>query len=158
LTAGHFCFAYGSNMDPDQRVLRAAPTGACRARLPGYRLAFNKRSASGKNIYANIVPDPGGVVWGILFACSAGTMRALDLYEGVAGGHYDRVVVRVIPDSGPAREAFAYIAGEQYRAPAGTPSAGYLRRVLRGARAHGLPPDYIAAIERLALHPTLPGP
>ena len=54
-------FAYGSNLDRDQKEAR---TGAIRearvARLRGYRLAFNKRASKAGRLYANIVPDPDG--------------------------------------------------------------------------------------------------
>ena len=49
-------FAYGSNMSRDRKEKRTGLIRSARkARLPGYRLAFNKDNHSG-GAYANIVP------------------------------------------------------------------------------------------------------
>ena len=52
-------------------------------------------------------------------------------------------------DEGDVLRALTYVAGEQYAGEDGRPQPGYLAKILDGARQHGLPEDYIAALERL---------
>jgi cation transport regulator ChaC len=118
--------------------------------LRGFRLAFDKRSDSGDAVYANVHPDSAEVVWGVLYRCAPRTLDELDVYEGVAGGHYHRAMVTVEPEGAPPQEATTYVAGVQFVTKPGRPSAPYLARILAGASAHELPEDYIARIKALA--------
>ena len=146
-----FYFAYGSNMSSAQMAARKAEIRDSRpATLSGYRLVFNKLSDSGKTVYANIEPRPGAVTWGVLYRCSPQTLERLDEWEGVKGGHYRRAPVAVQPRGGASQEAVTYIAGERFITKPRKPSAGYLARILDGAREHDLPIDYINTIDRIA--------
>lgn len=142
-------FAYGSNLATDQMVNR---TGAIRegrrARLDGYRIAFNKRGADGTG-KANIVSDPTATVWGAVYRCSPRALKEMDRYEGVSGGHYARKMVRVRVDSGDEMEAVTYIAGDAFIDDSLTPNPEYLETILRGAREHDLPDEYIRDVETL---------
>jgi len=75
----------------------------------------------------------------------------LDLAE--AG--YERIGVEVASDGGEVLRADTYAAGA--RAPDLLPLASYLRLVAEGAREHGLPADWVAALERLAGRGAPPG-
>ena len=93
-TAGDsWYFAYGSNLDIDQKELR---TGMSRhaevCRLPGYRFVFNKRGSNGQR-FANIVPDRSADVWGVAYLCNRADMEEMDKFEGVGAGHYVRMAV-----------------------------------------------------------------
>lgn len=122
-------FAYGSNLHVDQKELR---TGTIRraepARLPGYRLAFNKRGSGGRCL-ANICPDPEREVWGVAYLCSAAALREMDRFEGVAAGHYARSSVRVVVRSGELLDALTYVAGSKHLCAEGLPAADYLHRI-----------------------------
>jgi len=145
-------FAYGSNMDAarlfDQRL---APKGVPRGeriagRLDGWRLAFDKPSRLLKGgAAANIVPDRAGVVHGTLNALPEAGFEVLDIYEGVAAGHYERRTIRVVrSDSGEAVDAIVYIGliqGEGLRPP-----RAYLDCLLAGRDL--LPPDYWEQLAR----------
>lgn len=66
-------FAYGSNLWIEQMEDRTGPIakGADQprqARLSGYRLAFNVGGQRGQ-VYANIVPNPGDEVIGVVYRC-----------------------------------------------------------------------------------------
>jgi gamma-glutamylcyclotransferase len=143
-------FAYGSNLSRGQMEQR---TGHIReerrARLDGYRLAFNKRGSDGTG-KANIVPDAGAAVWGVVYRCSPDALREMDKHEGVAGGHYVRHLIRVRLDGGDELDAVTYVAGQTFLDAPLTPSAKYLGTILQGARQHRLPNDYIRSIEALA--------
>lgn len=142
-------FAYGSNLSRDQKVMRTGSIrGARRARLEGYRIAFNKRGEDGTG-KANIVPDPTGTVWGVVYRCSPEALNAMDRYEGVPRGHYTRETVCVRLDSGDEVEAVTYVAGCRFVDDTLAPSTEYLQTVLRGAREHELPDEYIRAVEAL---------
>ena len=142
-------FAYGSNLARDQKVKR---TGKIReerrARLDGYRIAFNKRGTGGTG-KANIVPDQTGTVWGVVYRCSPEALNEMDQYEGVSGGHYARKTVRVRVDSGDELEAVTYVAGRTFIDDSLTPSPEYLQTILRGAREHDLPDEYIRSVQEL---------
>jgi cation transport regulator ChaC len=144
-------FAHGSNMCIDRKTVR---TGDIRAslrccRLPGYRLAFNKLADSRDRTFANIVLDPTGTVWGVAYRCNEEAMTKLDRCEGVRDGHYRQMHVGVVTDDGEALRAVAYIADdEKHLSGMLLPRKDYLDMVLRGARAHDLPEEYIRFIEK----------
>lgn len=141
-------FAYGSNLAMDQNrtgLIREAR----RARLDGYRIAFNKLGSDGTG-KANLVPDETAAVWGVVYLCSAATLDQMDLYEGVPRGHYYRKNVRVHCDSGEQVNAVTYIAGNSFIRPSLQPAPEYLQQILRGAREHRLPDSYLQEIERVA--------
>lgn len=143
-------FAYGSNLDRERLEDRVGPVrGAVPARLSNYRLAFNKR-ADGGGVYANVMPAPGGAVWGVAYLCSSAALARLDRHEGVRGGHYQRQPVEVESAEGERLGAIMYVAGVSFTGPESTPHRNYLAHILTGARAHALPADYIEFVEQLA--------
>jgi len=145
-------FAYGSNLVQEQKVNRTGPIREQRrVRLDGYRLAFNKRGNDGTG-KANIVPDEGGTVWGVVYRCSPSALKEMDRYEGVSGGHYVRKTVCVRTDDGEELDAVTYVAGSAYVDNSLTRSSEYLQAILRGAREHGLPDEYLRGVEALGRH------
>lgn len=143
-------FAYGSNLSVEQMKNRTKELGVySRVKLYGYRLAFNKRGKDGTS-KANLVAHPGGVVWGVAYRLSTEALKLMDRHEGVASGHYQRLIVEVHTDLGHTLEAVAYIAQTAYLDHALAPSSQYLQTILQGARHHGLPEAYIAEIQKAA--------
>ncbi|SKA39237.1 AIG2-like family protein [Enhydrobacter aerosaccus] len=139
-------FAYGSNMDPARLVdERLKPKGVVLddrigGRLEGWRLTFDKRARSPVGSGAgNIVSAPGSTVHGTLNALPPEGFDVLDVWEGVAGGHYERRIVPIIrADNGMTVQAITYIAlltGEGLR-----PTRAYLNYLLAGRDL--LPTDY----------------
>jgi cation transport regulator ChaC len=131
-------FAYGSNMNParlaDQRLKERAVQMGPRigGRLDGWRLAFNKIARAPEGAAAgNIVEAPGEVVHGTLNQMPDAGLAVLDIWEGVAGGHYERRTVPVVrADTGETVEAVTYIAlkvGEGLK-----PTREYLGHLLAG--------------------------
>jgi gamma-glutamylcyclotransferase len=143
-------FAYGSNLDIDQKERRTGKIRETRrVRLEGYRIVFNKLGIDGTG-KANIMPDKNKVVWGIVYLCSPAALKQMDDYEGVHGGDYYRKDVLVQCDSGKVIEAITYLAGEVCIQSDIAPSSDYLQRILSGARNHGLPEEYILEVEGIA--------
>ncbi len=144
-------FAYGSNLSMDQKEKRTGTIRcAIRCRLPGHRLAFNKRGEAPGQVYANIMPAETTEVWGVAYLCNATALRQMDRYEGVSIGHYHRIEVQVITEEGQRLPALTYVATQDFVWSEGRPSEAYLKQILAGARDHGLPDFYIRAIEDLA--------
>ena len=134
-------FSYGSNMDARemrQRCPGAALQGI--AVLPDHRLMI---TADG---FATIVPDRGRRVMGALWQLTESDERALDDYEDIASGFYRRDFI-VIEAQGGVVRTLVYVASSDRP---GKPRPGYLELILSAARALGLPPDYVAELERKA--------
>jgi hypothetical protein len=157
-------FAFGSNLDPDQMGSRcpgAKVVGL--AVLRDHRIGFPLYANSWGCGVASIQLAHGSNVWGVLLELTDEDMAALDGYEGYRGpgdqhNVYDReqVTVELVrPDDGsiPRRvRAAAYVARPSNPSP---PSRRYLDTILRGARHHRLPEEYIA---KLAAIPVAPEP
>ena len=142
-------FAYGSNLDAEQKERRTKKIREVhRVQALGHRFAFNKDAGHG-TCYANVVPDPASEVRGVVYRCSPETMDRMDGYEGVRDGHYQRASIRIIQEDGSELEAVTYVAGPRYLVPDGYPRPDYLRKIVDGARAYGLPEAYIKGIEAL---------
>lgn len=139
-------FAYGSNMDAARLFeQRLAPKGVPRGervagRLDGWKLAFDKPSRLLKGgAAANIVMTGDGVVHGTLTALPDAGFDVLDIYEGVAGGHYERRTIRVMRgDTGQEVDAIVYVALIQNEGL--KPPRAYLDCLLAGRDL--LPADY----------------
>jgi cation transport regulator ChaC len=144
-------FAYGSNLDPTvfeaRRKIR--PAEACVARLDGWRLVFDLPVGPGERAVANVRPDALADVHGVAYAISNRDARHLDRTEGVHRGYYKRIAIELVTREEDRLAAFTYVSphGRSDRKP----SARYMGLILRGARHHGLPADYIAWLESLDL-------
>ena len=149
-------FAYGSNMNPARLVDdRLKPKGVALGRriggrLDGWRLTFDKIARSPQGAGAgNIVVAVGDAVHGPLNEFPSAGLDILDVWEGVAAGHYKRRTVRVVrADTGETIDAVTYVAlkvGEGLK-----PTRDYLGHLLAGRDL--LPADYW---ETLRATPTL---
>lgn len=129
-----FYFAYGSNMDPHRMRERGIPFRTrVPARLPGWRLEFNKvpstlpRGAG----YANVVPDPRGTVEGALYRIEESALAALDEWEGHPR-HYRRKVLPVELRDGTRVTAAVYVAAPKRTRSGLRPTREYLSHMLAG--------------------------
>ena len=144
-------FAYGSNMSRARLDERLQPKGVTLGqrlggRLDGWRLTFDKvaRAPMGSGA-GNIVLASGAVVHGSLNELPEAGFDVLDVFEGVAGGHYERRLVPVVrADTGETVEAVTYVAlrvGEGLR-----PTRAYLAHLLAGRDL--LPAAYWAVLSK----------
>lgn len=144
-------FGYGSNMSRtiffEHRKMDPLTTRI--ARLDGYRLCFNIPVGPGERGVGNIEVAPGAHTWGLLHLLSAADFARLDLSEGVPAGFYQRVAVSVLADGAEPLTAITYQSS--LITDGRKPSARYMNLLLEGARAHGLPDDYIAQLEAVEL-------
>jgi hypothetical protein len=136
-------FAYGSNLLSTRMRGRAPSARALGvARLEGYRLTTDKRGRDG-SAKANLRPEPGGRVWGVLWSLSETHWAPLD----VAEGGYERIDVEVVAADGSRARALTYASTLLTEEP--VLAAAYKRLLVEGAREHGLPAEWIALLEAL---------
>lgn len=144
-------FAYGSNLCRATFVERRGmqPLAVRPARVDGFRLTFDLPVGPGERGVANLRAEAGASVWGVCYQLDHAACAVLDRSEGVHVGYYARVPIEAQTPDGERIAAFAYL-GER-RVAGRKPSARYLGLLLDGAREHGLPPEWIAALEALEL-------
>jgi len=137
-------FAYASNMEP-RRFRRLCPGGTVvgPARLPGRRLAFSRYSRQRRGGSSDIVPDAEAEVWGVLYEVSDADLETLDRSEDVPAA-YRRQTVVVEDAEGRERQAVTYVAN---RTGDFLPHRDYLRLIVQGAEARGLPREWIRHLE-----------
>ena len=150
-------FAYGSNMQTATftrrrgiAFLRAVP-----GRLGGWRLVLDKPPLVpvGES-YANIVPDPGAEVFGVLYEVAQDDVAHIELTEGVLIGNYQRAEVAVAPLTSPAggpQRAFTLVSGS--RDAELRPSTRYMALLIEGALEHGLPAGYVDFLRSVPARP-----
>jgi cation transport regulator ChaC len=148
-------FAYGSNIDAVEVDGREARSLGM-ARLDDHRLAFTRRSVRTGTGVADVISAQGEVVWGVLYELEPDQAAALDAKEGL-GWAYVRVSRHVRTPDGEDVDVFLYTVLHKEREEV-PPSDAYLARLLHGARRHGLPADYVRALERLRVRPCRSGP
>ena len=143
-------FAYGSNMARERMRARVPSAEFLSvASLPGYTLKFHKPGKIGGTgkcdaAYTGKSEDR---VLGALYSIRTSQLPELDRIEGLGHG-YARKTVSVSTSSGESFSAETYIA--TICDPSLHPLDWYKEHVLRGARAIGLPSDYVASIEAVA--------
>lgn len=97
--------------------------------------------------YANILPDNLGCeVEGVLYHCTHVALDRLDAFES----GYSRLPVLVVDSEGQTVEAIAYVASNSLIGsivyPPGRPTEAYVKRIVDGAREHGLGESIVEAI------------
>jgi hypothetical protein len=147
-SASFFYFAYGSNM-LTRRLRERTPSArvVAVATLPGHELRWHKVSRDG-SAKCDAVPTASGdgVVHGVVYEIDVADKGALDTVEGIGMG-YKPKVVDVRTDAGSLC-AWTYQATNIDHMA--RPYTWYKALVVAGAREHGLPADYVAALEAAA--------
>lgn len=140
-----FYFAYGSNMSSARLKARVGSARVVSvATLSGHALRFHKSGQDGSaKCDAFATADANDAVIGVLFELDTADKVTLDRYEGLGAGYDDKRVVVRTPD-GDMHVAVTYAATQID--PTLTPYEWYVAHVLRGAREHGLPAEYLARI------------
>ena len=135
-------FAYGANLRRNAfRQLCPGADWIGVARLEAHQPVISWHG------YASVLPDATSTVWGALWLVPAASLPALDEFELVASGLYERVTRRVFTPAGPWVESMLYVSP---RSDLGAPQPGYLDEVLAGAREHRFPAAYLARLARRA--------
>ena len=114
--------------------------------VAGHRLAFHKRGVDGSG-KCDLYSDKGSCdkVHGVVYELDEQGKAKLDEVEGKHRGYAEKVVQ--VSLHGVTRESYLYIAQPSHIDPGLVPYHWYKGLVLAGARYHGFPTDYLAAIE-----------
>jgi hypothetical protein len=149
-------FAYGSNM---QRATFCGRRGiefrrAVAARLPGWRLVFDKPPLLPVDEgYANVVPEATSEVLGVAYELSASALEVIDLTEGVLIGNYQRRMVPIVALGDGAAPAGAFTLTSERRDPVLLPSTRYMALLIEGAIEHNLPSTYVEFLRSVPARP-----
>ena len=135
--------AYGSNMF-FKRLEKRCPSSKTlgKVQLPNYELKWHKKSTDGSG-KCDIVRKEGAQVWGVLYEIAKSDSGALDKAEGVGYG-YKRKKIKT-EFEGETLTVDTYIAtktDEHLK-----PYTWYKECVVKGAKEHSLPDEYISKLE-----------
>ena len=151
MDAGHlWYFAYGSNMSRATFHGRRGmlPLEVHVASLDGHRLCFDIPVGPGERGVANLVTDAAATTHGVAYLLTLDDAERLDRTEGVPQIYVRHPVSVRLAD---ARTVPAFTYRGAISAPTRKPSARYIGLLLDGARTHGLPDEYVRALEAFEL-------
>lgn len=136
--------AYGSNLHPNrlrERVPGAEALGV--VNLPGFTLAFHKRSKDGSG-KAMLYKADDAMAYGVVYAIPADEKHALDTAEGLGGGYDEREIK--VELNGAVVGAQIYMVSPYSVDHRLQPYHWYKKMVLAGAAYHHLSDSYIVSI------------
>lgn len=141
-------FAYGWAMD---KSLLKKVVGECgeplKALLKGYRLSFDTYSPSWRGGVANIVEDPGSVVYGAVYRLSLEQISKLDSVIGVPSQFARRKVLVDVEKIGIV-EAVTYVSTSS-RGRFVKPSEQYLSVLIKGLKQLGYDDKIIEMVKKM---------
>jgi len=141
-------FAYGSFLD-SETLRKHCPSArfVTRAVLPNFEVQFNFMSKTYGGGVTGVEPAPGKLAPGVVYNVSPEELEYLDTIEGIPEGIYYRQKVLVLDEGGKLLEADTYRTND----PKGpyAPTRRYLGLMIKGAKEHGIDPDYIKELEEL---------
>lgn len=141
-------FAYGSNMDRDQMQVRCPGSRVIGVgQLPCYTLAFTRWSRSWNSGTADILPEKGKQVYGILYDLSLDDLKRMDKFADYPKSYVRQDVV--VDMQGEKVPALTYIAVRQ---GVFSPSKAYLVKMIKGAEGYKLPERYVEFLKSLPTH------
>jgi len=127
------------------RVPSARPV--CTARLENHRLMFHKKGRDGSAKCDVEQTDDGEAgVYGVVFRILAAEKILLDEHEGLGRGYGEKPVLLC---SGPESSLTAVTYFATHIDENLKPYHWYKEHVIRGAREHNLPPEYVQAIREI---------
>jgi len=138
--------AYGSNMDPEQMLVRC-PHSPQRGTgwLEGWRLTFGGEDTGWDGALPTVVEEPGQRVFVVLYEMFEIDEKELDNWDGATLGYYRKVKVRVQALDGDVL-AWLYVLNFY---EGGLPSARNVGILADAAEKAGAPADYMAALRAL---------
>lgn len=141
-------FAYGSNLSKramQERAPHAQPLIAALLREHALVFESNEPQGAPEAFFANVRADGDAVVPGALYEIDASDLQALDVYEDVARGVYERVTLTVVRADGIRAEAIVYSMRSLRPPRFGPPSRTQLAQIREGYAVWGLDLRVLAA-------------
>lgn len=140
--------AYGSNLHPSrlrERVPSARLLGT--VELPYRAVRFSKRSVDGSGKCTIGPGSPSQSAHAAVYRIDPRQRQALDRAEGLGAGYAEKR--ETVSVAGQVLDAFYYVATADWLDDSLQPYHWYKELVLAGARYHGFPQQYIAALEQV---------
>lgn len=145
-------FAYGSNLNPGQMAARCSkPKVLTVARLANHQIAFHGHSKKWDGGEETAIPQPGEDLWGVVYQLSFSDAEYLDSWQDVrldGTGPYFHYPTVVTDEQGNRYPVLLY--KKDLLSDPQMPSEEYLNFIVAGAKAHGLPRDYLARLQTIA--------
>ena len=142
-------FAYGVNMLTPKMVSIITFSQAIGiAELSGYRFDFNKQSHKDESAHANIVATQNAKdkVYGVVYEFSDSNKEALELAENVPYGYHAETISVVCQRQ--KLDVVTYLSDNpQFLKEGLVPFTWYKAMIVRGAKDHELPKQYIQFLE-----------
>ena len=146
-------FAYGPDLNPGHIAMRAPGHRSLGvARLADHWFAFPRYSPSDRSAVIGLIASPGSILWGALYDIPEEDVPILHHLHGYVGGgpaafndHLLKQVAVLRPNHPQPVEAETYVPVPDDRKA--QPSSAYLEGIIDGARYHGLPRAYLAALQ-----------
>ena len=150
-------FAYGSNMYWAQIKSRCPSAEYFSvAELKDHHLAFTRKSEPRNCGSADVVPEQGHNVWGVIFKVEDSEIRNLDKAEDFVMGRiyngYTRQQTQVYVDGDRDPTVVSIYFAEKQKNPP-LPSFEYKTLIVEGAKHWGLPQKYIEGLEKIIVAP-----
>ena|SRR5438132_1499280 len=150
-----YYFAYGADMDPEDLGLRCEYRRRQRVRfaksvpavMKGFRLLCNIPSHYRLGGIFNVIPDPAGVVHGVVYELHPGDAISTAMLKEGESTNYLLAVSHVQTARGKNLSALVLRAEAKSKLLA--PSPSYLEVVIRAAKRHGLPPEWITRLQEM---------
>ena len=147
-------FAYGSNMNWEQ-IRKRCPSARFLgvAAMRNQRIAFTRKSTKRCCGVADVVPENGRTVWGVVYEICDHDIGALDFSEGYRPNRNENsywrreCMVFLDNDDKQPLTVHTYFAEHQQNPPC--PNAEYMELILSGARYWHLPQEYIHELQQM---------
>jgi hypothetical protein len=132
-----------------QQMQRRCPSSrfVCVARLPDHRFGITRHSRLRDCGTANVFPQRGVEVWGVIYDVSDADLTILDGFED----GYRREILTFYPlaKNEQPLDALVYLAELEQNVP--RPNAEYRRLIVDGAKQWKLPETYVAVLEAIQI-------
>ncbi len=141
-------FAYGSNMDLDQMKIRCPGSSVIGiGQLTHYTMAFTRWSRSWKSGTADILPERGALVHGVLFNLTLEGLKKLDKFADYPNSYLRQDVT--VSCGEELLPSMTYVACRQ---GVYLPSQSYLGKMVHGGMQNHLPEEYIDYLKSIQTH------
>lgn len=141
-------FAYGSNMDGQQMQSRTPGARVIGiGALQHYTLAFTRWSRSWNSATADILPEKGKQVYGVLFDLTPEDLKKMDKFADYPNSYVRHDLM--VESDGERLPALTYLAVRQ---GVFLPSKAYIGKMIQGAESHKIPESYIAVLRSIKTH------
>ncbi len=141
-------FAYGSNMDGEQMQSRTPGARVIGiGTLPHYALVFTRWSRSWNSATADILPEKGKQVCGVLYDLTPEDLKRMDKFADYPNSYVRQDVT--VESDGEKLPALTYVAVRQ---GVFLPSKAYIGKMIQGAENHKISDRYIAVLRSIKTH------